>query len=158
MEKGVFVGELSAVTERLCSSGAQGTEILTGPGTCVRKELQKQEEENMCEIPSWSDLCPPSMGRWDHGARWTCSSFLLFYSVTYLQEQPPNRLFLNGYLQVHKHVLFKAEKQMQWGKGQVSVLWLLPNASQGPADRQEWSQEMFAELTLQNSIPTVLFK
>lgn len=52
MKKGVFVGELSAVTKRLCSSSAQGTEILTGPGTCVRKELQKQEEENMCEIPS----------------------------------------------------------------------------------------------------------
>lgn len=52
MKKGVFVGELSAVAERLCSSDAQGAEILTGPGTHVRKELQKREEENTCEIPS----------------------------------------------------------------------------------------------------------
>lgn len=35
MKKGVFVGELSAVAGRLCSSGAQGTEILTGPGTRI---------------------------------------------------------------------------------------------------------------------------
>lgn len=143
MKTGIFVSQLLTARRRLHSSNTQSTEILTGFGAHIRKELQSEcERRNMKFVTdaNWSDFGPPSFGKWNHHICCLCSLLLLFFTATYLKQNCPDGLLVNGYVQVHKHVLFGHKKQIQRDEGQLSAQPSLSNTGQLPAAQWEPSQ------------------